>query len=451
MQTVPAWQLPTGPRSGDAPPVYGPGVPPAAAVHPPRKGPKDFVVYHDNAIPLWTQWDVGTATAALDNHVLGQFYQSALLADAMGIDDALDAVVQTRVLGLISRPFELRRSRKGNGHKSRIALRVIKERWDEIFPEDVLVALMRQYLMLGFSAAQQVWRYDEKLIVPHVQVWPIAHFYYDWPTRSYVANTMEGPVHIRPGDGRWVLLTPFGAYRGWLHGAVRAVVIPFLCRQYALRDWARYNEVHGLPIKKVYAPESANADDKQTFLQAVANMGNEAAVLIPRGVGDRDSRESYDLDLLEAKADTYAAFKDITTKCEERMAIRLLGQNLTTNVDAGSLAAANVHDRVRLDYTRFDAKALGALREQVLRAFCQFNYGDPDVAPEMAWDCTPPEDKSAKAKAVLDLSTALVNLASMKAPVDLRKALDTAGLPLVEPSEDAPNTPEIQPAPADAA
>lgn len=434
----------------EMPPVWGPGAPPPEAVNPPKKGPQDFVVYHDNTIPLWSQWDVPTALAALDNHQLGQFHQSSLLADAMGIDDSFDAVVQTRVLGLISRPFELRKSRKGHGNLARKALNVVRDLWDELFPEDVLASLLRSYLLMGFSPAQQIWRYDGKYLVPQIQVWHAGSIYFDSPTRTYVANAMEGPVYIRPGDGRWVLLTPFGSYRGWMQGAVRSVVVPFLARQYALRDWARYNEIHGLPIKLLKVPVDANADDKQNFMQQMADLGNESAVLLPQGLPDAkgSGHLNYDVELLEAKADTYEAFKDLTTKCEERIAIRLLGQNLTTNVDAGSLAAANVHDRVRLDYTRFDAKALGALREQVLRAFCQFNFGDPDVAPELVWNCTPPEDKSHRAKAMADLSTAAMNFDQIGAPIDLRELLkraDIATLPIDDIEEAADQKGQIYP------
>lgn len=444
---TPHLPAPAGSPVPQPPPVYAPGAPPPAAIIPP-KSPQDFVLYHDNSIPLWSQWDVPMALAALDQHALGQFYQSSLLADAMGIDDAYDAVIQTRILGLISRPFEMRQSRRGDGRLARKALRVIKELWSEMFPDDVLSSLMHAYLQMGFAPAQLIWRYDDGFWVPQAQSWHTSTIYFDVPTRHYVANTMEGPVYLAPGDGRWVLLTPFGSYRGWMRGAVRAVVVPFLARQYALRDWARYNEVHGLPIRKAKVPANAEGDDKQTFLAGIANLGNESTVLLPQGVGDKDMSASYDVDLLEAKADTYAAFKDLTSKCEERMAIRMLGQNLTTQIDAGSFAAANVHDRVRLDYVRFDARALGAIREQVLRAFCQFNFGDPDVAPEIEWSVTPPEDSVQRATSLAQLSAALLNFAEVKAPIDMRRLLEKADLPLVAATAEQPATPTLAAPPA---
>lgn len=418
------------------PPVYAPGAPPVETPRPPKKGPNQFVTYHDNVIPLWTQWDVPTAMAALDAHALGNFNQSGQLADAMTIDDAFDSVIQTRILGLISRPFHLEPSKKGNKAKARIARRDIADRWDQILPEETQTALMHWWLLMGFVVAQVVWGYEDGLWVPtEIQIWHPSNLWYDLSTRSFVANTQEGPVWIQPGTGQWILLAPWGRYRGWLRGAVRSVSIPWLARQYALRDWSRYSEVHGLPIKKAKVPSGADGQDKQDFVATVGNLGNETTVLLPQGIGG-DPALGYDIDLLEAKADTWEAFEGLITKCETRIAIRLLGQNLTTDVDAGSLAAANVHDRVRLDYTRFDAKAMGPVREQLLGPFCSFNYGDPDLAPIPTWNCKPAEDTAAKSHSISEISVAAANFASSGAPVDQRRLLEQNGVPVLPEGEE---------------
>ena len=412
------------------PDPYAPGVAPPEPASPAARGPADFLVYHDNPVPLWTQWDVGSTMSALDAHTLGQFYSSGQLSDAMTMDDAFDSVVQTRILGLISRPFKLVPSKKCSDPKlAKRACAVVSERWDTMFPDDVLSSLMQQWLLMGFSIGQVSWGYEERLWMPtQVQPWHATNSWFDIATRYYVANTMEGSVYLRPGRGDWLLLAPFGQYRGWLRGAVRAVAIPWLARQYALRDWARYSEVHGLPIKKVKVPAEAKGADKQAMLEAFANLANESTAILPQGFNG-DPRNSYDLELLEAKADTWKAFEGLVNKCETRMAIRLLGQNLTTEIDAGSLAAANVHDRVRLDYTRFDAKAMNAIRKQVLGPLCEFNFGDAEAAPDLVWDTKPPDDKAAQGRVISELGQAALNFANAGTPVDIRALLKLVGIP----------------------
>lgn len=428
----------------EIPPPYAPGsAPPRPATPVGVSSPSEFVFYHDNPVPLWSQWDVVKTQTAIDAHTLGLFYESAQLVDAMTMDDAFDAVIQTRVLGLISRPFSLKVNPKAKDKKAaKYARDAISERWETIFPEETLYAIMMSWLMMGFSISQPLWGYRERLWTPlSVQDWHATNTWYDISTRYYVANSMEGPVYLQPGRGDWMLITPFGPYRGWLRGAVRAVWVAWLARQYALRDWARYSEVHGLPIKKLKVPATADAADKQGMLTAFANAGNETTVVLPQGI-DNDPSTSYDLELLEAKADTWKAFEGLVTKCETRMAIRMLGQNLTTEVQAGSLAAANIHDRVRGDYVRFDAKAMQVIRPQLLVPFCEYNFGDGELAPIPVWDTKPPADKVAQGRTIAEAAQAAMNFANAQAPVDTREMLKHLGVPVLPPGVKPPPPPD---------
>lgn len=418
------------------PPAYEPaqwgteGSPPTPPALKPS--PRKFFMYGDYSVPLWTSWDVASAQGALDSHAQGNFSQSALLAEAMMSDDSYDAVMNTRVLGLTSRRLTFDPSPKALSKKGAVAARdEIKERWDELFPGHIIDGVLSWGLNMGFLVAQIVWRNQEKQWIPEVQPWHPALNYFRVDTRTYIANTMQGPVHVYPGQGDWLLYAPYGEYRGWMRGAVRSCWVPYLARQYALRDWARYSERHGQPLIKAYAPEGAEIDDKLAFQSSIANLGNETTILLPRGIAD-NKELGYDIELLEAKADTWAGFEGLISKCETRLAIRLLGQNLTTEIDAGSLAAANVHDRVRLDYTRADARSLSTLfREQVLKPYFLYNYGDADLAPIPCWDTKPPEDVAMKARAMGQVAAALVNLRNAGSPIDERKMLIQAGFPVL--------------------
>lgn len=425
------------------PPQYGPGG--AAPIE--RKSPvrtaKQLVQYHDIPIATLTSWDVTSAQNAINQHRLGNFYASALLAEDMMSDDAYDSVINTRILGLVGRekkikpPAQLRKD-----ERAKEAAAAISESWDDIFPEETQNNLLAWAHNMGFAIGQLVWRYEDGMWKPRVQPWHPANIYYRVDTRTFVANTLEGPAHIFPGEGNWFLYTPYGAYRGWMRGAVRSCWVPYLARQYAIRDWARYNEVHGLPIKKLKYPQGYDADDVASIVQSISNLGNETLVPLPQAI-DKNSGESFDLDLLEAKADTWEAFEGLMSKCESRFAIRMLGQNLTTEVDAGSLAAANVHDRVRLDYIRGDAKTFGAqIAEQILAPFCAFNYGDIDITPTPVWNTKPPEDAQVQARALAEVSVALQNFAMAGAPIDQRALLRQSGIPLLPDGVKPPPPPD---------
>jgi phage gp29-like protein len=301
---------------------------------------------------------------------------------------------------------------------------------------------------MGFQVSQVIWDTDQDVWMPSLQTWHPTLSFFRNDTRTYVANAVEGQLHVIPGNGQWSLYTPYGYYRGWLQGAVRAISLPWLCRQYALRDWARYSEAHGLPIKKVYVPSQAEAIDKDNFFTAIASLSNESAVMIPRAVGNDTDGGNYDLQLLEATANTWEGFQGLITKCETRMAIRMLGQNLTTEVDAGSLAAASVHERIRLDYVKADAKSMAsALVESIIKPFCRFNYGDDLCAPEFEWNTDPIEDKVEKATVVANIASAMYSFAQAGVPVDQRALLKLVGVPVLEEGVPAPGPIAPQPAP----
>jgi phage gp29-like protein len=247
--------------------------------------------------------------------------------------------------------------------------------------------------------------------------------------RRFQVSALEGPVVVVPGDGQWVLHAPYGAYRGWMRGAVRSCAIPYISRAYAWRDWNRYSEVHGMPIKLLKFPESAGHDEKQAVAAALAKLQTETAIGLPQAMSDSPGAD-WDLTLLEATANTWQGFRELLTKAEERIAIRILGQNLTTNVDGGSLAAANTHDRVRLDYVRFDARSLAStIRTQILMPFAAYNFGDPDLAPSVTWDVDPAEDQLARSQAVATLVQAAA-LAESAYDVDARELLRQGKVPL---------------------
>jgi hypothetical protein len=75
--------------------------------------------------------------------------------------------------------------------------------------------------------------------------------------------------------------------------------------------------------------------------------------------------------------------------CNDEISKVVLGQTLTTSEGrrSGSLALANVHDRVRRDYLAADARMLGELlTNQLSRWVTDFNFGTDVEAPRVVFD-----------------------------------------------------------------
>lgn len=402
--------------------------PPPIPRQPDRATRKDLPV-----VPWTGSWGTASIQQAIDLHDQGQFLQSAQLAETVQRDDRVSTALNTRCKGLLGLPREISPSPVGDRRKAKVAARDLARLWAEGDITESLVQALRWCVLMGFALVELVWTGDEEHWSFSLKVWHPQFVWFNWFSRRFLVNTAEGPVEVTPGDGKWFLLAPEGDYRCWIQGAIRSIAIPWLGRQYAFRDWMRFNEVYGLPIRKAVVPAQTPENDKDNFFLDIANAGSSMVVSCPQGTDG----QGYDLSLVEATATGWETFRNSTEDADRRITLALLGQNLTTEVSGGSFAAAKVHGQVRQDYLEADERGLTAgFRRQVLRAWAQFNYGDPDLAPVVRFDVEPPEDEKSRADMLVSLSTALLNLKNTTPDLDERKLLERFNVPLIEVDPD---------------
>jgi hypothetical protein len=411
----------------------------------PRKPVRDLPVV------LFTDWDtVGRVKSALASMEQGYFAAAASIAESMGRDDRIVGVMATRVNAL--RGLPLVHEPAGDGRRGASVAKALEKDWKKLFPKAQTSALLRWGIYLGVGLGELVW-YDKDgkyRPTPRLKVWHPQFVTYRWDTRTYWVTTADGLIEVTPGDGHWILYTPFGEERGWVHGLVRSLSIPWLVRQWAIRDWARNSEIHGQPIKKAIIPEAGTDEDKDRFVEEVAGLGSESTIRLVQG-----SDTKFDVQLLEAMGQSWEGFESLADKMESSIAITVLGQNLTTEVKSGSLAASKTHDRIRQDVLESDAESLmECLREQGVMPWAAANYGDPELAPESAWQTDPPEDLGTKATALNTMGSALNQFKKLAGKlVDNVAVLEAAGVPLLpegqreeleepEPGDEDPKDPK---------
>ncbi len=84
-----------------------------------------------------------------------------------------------------------------------------------------------------------------------IERWPMQYAWWFATLGTFQVTAAEGLVTVRHGDGKWIVLTPYGL-RSWMNGAVRC---PLDSRgagtkvrtYYAIRFRAQYAAVHGSP------------------------------------------------------------------------------------------------------------------------------------------------------------------------------------------------------------
>lgn len=396
--------------------------------------------YGDIPISIWAEWTVQSIRNSVTQHAVGVFGNSGLLCEGMLADDRVQSATNGRTKGVTKCDVMLKPAPLPDGQS---VAAEIAEVWEEIFPEEIMEQALFWMIFVGFFLAEIIWepRIKTDRWMPRLKVWHPLTIYYDVSRRRYVAITTEGSIYIEEDDPKWFLFTPWGQYRGWLRGAVRSVSIPWVIRQYALRDWARFSEVHGLPIKALKVPAQASSADKARFFASVRNLGAETNVMLPQQVATKEggSGANFDFGLIEAKDRAWEAFPGLRDACDSSITLAIRGTNLTTEVDGGSYAAAESHRDEDSDFAMSDRKKLAtAIRQRLLRLYAFYNWGNADLAPRVRLVGPTPDrlDKpSDEAKAWGDVADAVDKLEGRGWPVDRPAVAKRFEIPTLEKSE----------------
>lgn len=356
---------------------------------------------------------VARVRRAIAAHESGDFTDSALLAEQMDRAPRIRAALDTRVLGVMGLPFALKPSDATNKRKAEALAKAWSQSWRSIAPRTVLQQVLRWELRMGFCLCELTWRTTSRAWIPRLSVVHPHFIRWDRNLRLFRVRTQTEVVDVDLSDPRWVLFAR-SEDAPWNNGVVRALGERDAIQRDVILSWARRAEIHGTPVIKLKVPAKASEEDKDRLASDVEDMGSNGVVTLAQGA---TPEASFDADLLEPHDTKGELFESLLKRVDADVSIALLGQNLTTEVSGGSLAAAKVHDRVRVDYLEADAVMLGDVTQAQVMARIVF-YNDArtsedgedlaqldawerahQLAPRPTFDPSPPEDKEATAKA----------------------------------------------------
>ncbi len=359
-----------------------------------------------------TEWTPSLIRAARASADAGNLELAADFCEwAMG-DDRVSAALATRTNGLVSLPVTFEAAR---GTKRVVKALEAGEDWWAAYPSATLAQLLAWGRLLGVVAAYQTW--EERgdgisRLIPKIKVWHPRNLRFDvqrgvWQVRT--AN--KGLIDITPGDGNWILFTPYGESRPWAFGAWRAISYWRLLKQYAIDDWGTFSSKNAGGVRvATFNP----ADPKMTSTKVQRNeLANDmfaaqasSAIALPQG---------WDIKTVESSATGWATFEAQKNAADTANCVALLGQNLSTEVSGPVATGATLHGKVLQVYVEDDNEKLHTcIRDQSLRYWSEFNFGNGSLAPWSSYDVTPPEDEKQKA-------------AVAKTKADTAKVLSTVG------------------------
>lgn len=278
---------------------------------------------------------------------------------------------------------------------------------------------MQDALGKSFSVTEIIWDTSEKQWMPKAYVdvdqrW----FFFDRATRRELRmRDIAAPL-----DGLALQPFKFIQHRPRIksgipirNGFARIAGFSWLCKLYALKDWMAFVEVFGMPLRLGKYGPNASRGDISVLKRAVANIGSDAAAVIP---------EAMKIEFIEAASGSGGAdvFERLCDYLDKQVSKAVLGQTTTTD-SGGSLAQAKVHNEVRLDILGSDAKGVaGSLNRDLVRPFVDLNFGPQKRYPRIVINVPQPEDLKA-------LTSALKDLVPLGLKVEQSVIRDKLGLP----------------------
>jgi phage gp29-like protein len=227
-------------------------------------------------------------------------------------------------------------------------------------------------------------------------------------------------------------------------GIARVAAWAYLFKNYTIKDWMAFAEVFGMPLRLGKYPSGALKEDIQILKMAVANLGSDAAAVIP---------ESMIIDFVESGKVTGgdSLFQKMADWLDVQVSRGILGQSATTQGTPGKLGGDEAQSEVRSDIRDDDASQLSeTINRDLVRPFIDLNFGPQAEYPELLLRAVENEDLTV-------LVTALEKLVPLGLRVEQSVVRDKLNIPdpaddaeiLGAPAAPAP-VPPVPPAPAEA-
>jgi hypothetical protein len=222
---------------------------------------------------------------------------------------------------------------------------------------------------------------------------------------------------------------------GWWRGLARWVLL----KAYAISDYGRLGESATKQVIEIDKEAKSSGTQRKELAADLDRMGREQRIVLPPG---------YSYKLVEASAATKDLFDKQIRLADNAIAIAIRGGNLTTQVDGGSRAAAEVQERGGdLANRKSDAGAWSeTTRSHGLTWWAGSNFGDRQLAPWAVYATDPEEDRKEKAETMNLALNGAEKAEALGFDVDRKAFADTFSLGgFLKPGEK--REPEPDPAP----
>ena len=257
---------------------------------------------------------------------LYDMYESALM------DLHLAGVLAKRLKGVTKIPIEFHR----DGVPDDEINRQLASPWMKKLREEIVLAQFWGFTLLQFYTD------DEGDIR-----------FYSVPRKHYDPVTQRLLRHQTDTEG-----TPISEFPNMLFvgserelGILSQILVAVLYKRNNYADWAKYCELYAIPIQE-YTYNAGDEETRRQLLLDARNRGNNAVYIHP-------AESNFKFVESSAKSGTSELFKDFTEYWDQQIAVRVLGNTLTTSAsETGTQALGTVHKAVEEELNEDDCNTV---------------------------------------------------------------------------------------------
>jgi phage gp29-like protein len=343
-----------------------------------------IVTIQTDPLPYWYGGVMINTDETLITRGGGQPYGLAIY-DQIERDCHAAAVLNKRKMAVVSKEWEVLPA--SPSRKDEKARDIVHEQLKNLNFDRVCLNLLDATLK-GFSVGEVMWETDgAEVVAKSVTPLPQRRFWMDLAGKPRLLMIQN----VWPGEelpDRKIIVHRFGAKQHeqpYGLGLGYALFWPTFFKRQDITFWLRFLDKYGDPTTIGKYPPGTGIQDQDDLMAALRAIGTDGRIIVPDNVM---------VELLEAtRASSVDSYEKLARYMDEQISECVLGETLTTNLrGGGSLAAAAVHDEVRMEICKADADLLSdTLNDTLVAWITVFNV--PGANPPKIWrDCEDPED-----------------------------------------------------------
>ena len=257
----------------------------------------------------------------------------------------------------------------------------------------------------GYAGVEILWNKGASKWVSDFKYRDPRYFTYDQETHTTLRlRDMQDSYHgIELPPAKFVLHEPtLKAGLQIRSGLAFAATFSYMCKAFSITDWMTFADRYGLPLRiGRYTKGVATKDDIAILRRAVANLGSDAAAVLPK---------EMEIEFQEAMKSAGGSdfFQNMADWFDRQISKLVLGQTRTSDEQSGGLHNASEKDSpdtVRADIRDDDAlELMETIQRDWVIPYVNINYGVQEVYPQFELVIPKPKNLALIIQAVRSLT-----------------------------------------------